>query len=65
MHKVTVIIRAGNEMSLIYRLFDSLIIDLIDRSISTIALDMDLVIKIYKSFYIVLYCKSLFHNVVF
>jgi hypothetical protein len=52
-------------MLLIYRLFDRLIIDLIDQSISTIALDMDLVIKIYTPFYIVLYCKSLFHNVVF
>jgi len=31
------------------------LIDMIDQSISTIALDMDLVIKIYTSFYI-LYC---------
>jgi len=51
MHKVTIIIRAGNKMSLIYRLFD--LIYMIDRSISTIALDTDLVIKIYT--YCILY----------
>jgi hypothetical protein len=51
-HKVTIIIGAGNKMTLICGYLIDLI-DMIGRSISTIAFDMDLFIEIYT---IILYC---------
>jgi len=50
-HKVKIIIWAGNKMLLIYGYLIDLI-DMIGHSTSTTAFDTDLVIKIYTSFYI-------------